>query len=437
MSTLPANLPETRKWLPILPPGAIAEEVGTAVAAIARAVSKQRNFAGLRSNPAECALLYGYLALADAGEPWQERTENALNNAIESASDMRSRLDLIGGLSGLGWAIEHISKLLCDGATTAEPGPELDGVSSDTVDGDEIHREIITALRNGPWTGDYDLISGLVGFGEYLIECLPTRGAIEGLELVLGHLEARSTEFAEGTTWHTAPGLLPDWQRDARPDGYYNLGVAHGAPGVIHLLSEMFSAGLHRARVGRLLDRAVSWLIAQAWPEPTISVFPSFLPAGRRDTRFGWCYGDLGILAVLFVVARQQERDDWYRFARQLLDHSLARSPDTFAIADAYLCHGACGAAHVFNRIYQAEGDIRCRDAAILWYTETLNMRKGDDGIAGFVGWRRRRLDAPEELLPNPGFLDGAIGVALSLLSAVHAVEPRWDRILGISGSQG
>ncbi len=174
MSTLPANLPETRKWLPILPPGAIAEEVGTAVAAIARAVSKQRNFAGLRSNPAECALLYGYLALADAGEPWQERTENALNNAIESASDMRSRLDLIGGLSGLGWAIEHISKLLCDGATTAEPGPELDGVSSDTVDGDEIHREIITALRNGPWTGDYDLISGLVGFGEYLIECLPT-----------------------------------------------------------------------------------------------------------------------------------------------------------------------------------------------------------------------------------------------------------------------
>jgi hypothetical protein len=34
---------------------------------------------------------------------------------------------------------------------------------------------------------------------------------------------------------------------------------------------------------------------------------------------------------------------------------------------------------------------------------------------------------------PSPAFLDGAIGVALALLSAVAPIEPAWDRMLLLS----
>jgi len=66
-------------------------------------------------------------------------------------------------------------------------------------------------------------------------------------------------------------------------------------------------------------------------------------------------------------VARRAGRDDWQKFANNLLDHCLAWPPDKAGVADAPLCHGATGAAHILNRIYHSENDPRCMDAALMW----------------------------------------------------------------------
>ena len=254
---------------------------------------------------------------------------------------------------------------------------------------------------------------------------------------MIEHLGSVAEQTDREITWHTPPELLPDWQRHACPGGYYNLGVAHGVPGVIHFLSEATTAGVEHKAAEELLDGAVDWLLSQQRPAGSASCFSSWLgPGPSTDSRPVWCYGDLGILAVLFQVARRRERDDLRRFARDLLDHCLDRRPEDSGVVDAPLCHGAAGVAHIFNRFYQAEADPRCRDAALMWFDRALAMRQPTGGAGGFLAATRPDPEKPTIWEASPAFLDGAIGVALALLSAVTPTEPSWDRLLLVSGRE-
>jgi len=159
-----------------------------------------------------------------------------------------------------------------------------------------------------------------------------------------------------------------------------------------------------------------------------------FTESPTEECRLAWCYGDLGIVAVLLQVARRTGRDDVRQFASALLDHCLERQPSDYGVVDAPLCHGASGLAHIFNRIYQTEGDLRCRDAALAWFDRTLAMRQPTSRAGGFLASTRPDPQGPTVWEASPAFLDGAIGVALALLSAVTPTEPNWDRLLLVSG---
>jgi lantibiotic modifying enzyme len=412
------------RWTPILPPDSLAaSRAHEAIAEFSRAISqgdyppliakkfKHRNY--------EEPILYGYLALAYDTAEWRELTADHLNTAIESAPSLRNSLALFGGLCGLGWVVEHFAR---EWEEDDDPIGDIDGY-------------VLQVLERTPWSGSYDLISGLVGVGVYFLERMPRDSAVRGLRLVLDRLEALAERTSVGVTWHTGPELLGEFQREMTPAGQYNLGVAHGVPGVIHFLNELAAAGIETHRATHLLGGAMDWLIAQQHPPERMSRFGYWVAStDSGDSRLTWCYGDLGILAVVWQAARRTGRPDWRCLANELLDHCLAWPPDQSGIADAALCHGAAGAAHIFNRIYQETGDSRCLAASRAWLDCVLNMRRAGEGVGGFLA---RAVVEPEKIPvwdPNPAFLDGAIGVALTLLAAVSPCEPNWDRLLLLSG---
>jgi hypothetical protein len=196
---------------------------------------------------------------------------------------------------------------------------------------------------------------------------------------VFDQLERLAQHTDDGIAWYSGPELLPEWQRENCPNGYYNLGVAHGIPGIIHFLSEVSAREIvPQDRVRRLLEGSGEWLIAHARPAGSQSRFSSWFVPGQEsaDGRMARCYGDIG-LGVLRQVAQRSDRSDWLQFTNDLLDHCLAWPPEKTGVADA----------------------------------------------PRSVAWE-----------PNPAFLDGASGIALALLSAVTPVEPGWDRMLLLSG---
>jgi hypothetical protein len=347
-----------------------------------------------------------------------------LNKATERVS-ATNRLGngLFGGLAGVGWTIEHVSQILDDGPLD---DPEDDPIAAiDTV--------LIRRLRQKPWMSPYDLISGLVGIGVYFLERLPRQSALDGLSLVIEQLDALSEKSWGGTTWHTPPHQISAEQRQSCPDGYYNLGVAHGVPGIVQFLAESIRVGVEEARCSRLLEGAVKWLLARQRPPDALSRYSNWFVPGEEpsDSRVAWCYGDLGIAAVWLQAARAVDRADWRMTALTLLERSLNWPVKKAQIIDTPLCHGAFGVAHIANRAYHATGDDRYRTFANTWYERALAMRRPGSGVAGFPAWR---LDKNPNHYADPSFLAGAIGVVLALEAAVTSIEPNWDRMLLISG---
>lgn len=429
------KLPESHSnglqaWAPILSDssnaGALARE---AIDAIAQDLVTKTFGSGERPvrPPAayEEALLYGYLA-ANGDPRFSERAIECLNQQIETASEMSSYPGLHSGLSGLAWTTEHLSRLFDGGAEAADEDLTAD-----------INAVLVKYLQRAGFEHIYDLISGLVGIGVYFLERWPRPDAIQGIRLVFEHLESLAVHTDSGTTWRTGADQLPQWQARLCPNGYYNLGVAHGVPGVIYFLGQISGTGIvEQDRLRRLLDGAVAWVVAQQLPPESTSRFPSWVAPGEEPigSRFAWCYGDLGIMAVLLQTARRVQRRDWHDFAHALLDQCLLRQPEEGDVVDAPLCHGAAGAAHIFNRIYQSEGDPRCRDASLLWLDRALAMRQPGSGVGGFSVLIRPDVGGPIAWEANPALLDGSIGIALALLAALTPVEPDWDRLLLLSG---
>jgi hypothetical protein len=411
-------------WQPVLD-GDLADQARAAVRAIADALGRLEP---ARRVLADDALFWAYAAGAFDDEPSARRFEAAIEALHERFAAPFASLGLYGGLAGAGWVIAHVSE---------DAGESLD----------EIDRALLRALE-APWPRGFDLIMGLTGAGVYFVERLRAGAetARPGIAHVIEQLAATAEAFPEGATWFTPPALLPAWQRATAPAGYYNVGVAHGTPGVIALFGAVVALGAAApgdaalaavaGQARELGERAVRWLRARALPPDPRGRFPATVTRESRESRepprarTAWCYGDPGIAAALWSAAVRTGADpaEW----RALALEAAARPAELCGASEPGLCHGAAGLAHLYNRCFQASGDERFRRAARDWFARALAMRRANEGIAGFTASLPRAPGIDETLVPQaaPDFLEGAAGVGLALLAALGGDEPGWDRLL-------
>jgi hypothetical protein len=370
-------------------------------------------------------VLFGYLAAARGGEAPAPAADASLH-FLEQAGQILENVPMVpalyGGFTGIAWTGAHLDRLRGTGGQ--EGGNAYDAI-------DEALSDLL--FDPAPWTADFDLINGLVGFGVYALERLPQPWAVSSLPRILDRLEETCERSADGVTWFTPPARVPPSQREHVPHGYYNLGVAHGTPGVVAFLASALEAGVGVERVRPLLTDAVRWLLAHQQPPPCPSRFAMWItpahPHSDRPSRLAWCYGDLGVSIALLQAARSAREPTWESEALSIARLAAARrGPDT-AVLDSGVCHGAAGIGHCFNRLFQATQDPVFEEAARFWLTRSLEMWPPGEGYASLKVWDSLKSD----WTVKAGFLEGAAGIALSLLAATTTVEPNWDRALLIS----
>lgn len=408
-------------WSPILA-GETAARATAAIRTVAEAIGKaplpDRSGAWLAGGEAGVALLFEYLDRAFPDEGYAETALLRIERAIDRLGESTQIPSLYSGFTGIAWVAEH-----------------LQGGSAD--DEDDLNADIDAALLRHlgqtPWDQHFDLTTGLTGFGVYALERLPRPAAVACLERIVERLAETAREHPGGLAWHTPVALLHPTSVPYYPQGYDNLGVAHGTPGVIAVLARICAAGIAVERARPLLAGAVSWLLAQKLPEGEISVYPySVGPEVRiRPGRTAWCYGDPGIAVALLAAARAAGEPAWEAEALALA-HTVARRPlKSCGVNDAGVCHGTAGIGHLFNRLYQATGDRELLAAARTWFERTLGYWEPGRGIGGFLAYTPPDDDFDRlQWNEDAGFLTGSAGMALALLAAASDVEPDWDRIL-------
>lgn len=387
------------RWRPLVR-GDAARRIHRVVARLLAA--PRARGASLSMGDAGIALALHGLAVARDDDRAAHRARARMDRAIAALASEPMLPWLFDGYTGIAWVAQHLF---------GEGGAELDAAAA------RIARE-----RSAP----HELYAGLAGLGIY--------GAARpraGLSGVVDGLRRSAVRDAEGITWETPramlpPGMLPPGAQHH----HYNLGLAHGLPGVIGVLALALPTlaarpGSRGAGAGRgsrsavavsaeLLDGGVRWLLARRLPDAAGSWFPGWYdPAiAPVPARQGWCYGDAALARVLWLAARAADEPAWRRVALQVARRAAARPLPPCGELDAGLCHGSAGLGHIFNRHWQDTGERVFADAARHWFERAL-----------------ARLDR----LPSDGLLSGRAGVALALLHAVTAREPTWDRVLLLS----
>ena len=363
------------------------------------------------------SLFPGYLAQVQ-GEDQAATSLDLCASAIDRHLDtlsVQSRLGLYGGWAGIGWLTTHLEA-------------EDDFVAS--------HVEQLLAARLTEWPPQlgYDLISGLVGAGVFFLERLPAEGAVKGLRLVLELLATSAEHVDGGISWFTAPEFLPRWQRERAPKGYFNLGVAHGVPGVCWLLGQLCAADFEQDRAASLLRPALQWVRSNQ-PNPADAQLPSWIAVGvepESNRRMAWCYGPLGAAAVIRSAAVAVGDDETAQWAVALALSCAEVSPEASGVRDAGLCHGTAGNAQIFRRLYSDTGHERFHAAFAAWLSATVEYQRPGEGVGGYLMWG----DIGEQRqgwVSDNSLLSGSAGVALVLLCAVTETAPRWDRLLLLS----
>lgn len=399
-------------WQPLIVDPERRAAIAAVIAETVAAVDDwRRDHPTTSDDDADYATLRIYTATDDTVPDPDDETGKALASAITKLGDNHTP-GLYGGAARVAFAVGHLSA-----GEDADLACEM------------IERSLLRFL--GQPTENYDLISGLVGIAVPVLQRIADRKPSPSSEPlarnILDQLERLAQPMDSGLAWHTPPDLLPTWQRQQAPEGYTNLGLAHGIPGVVAILARYLIAGVDAPRARLLLDGAVDYLRSVAGPQAG-NRYVAWLPSRPGGTcRIAWCYGDLGVAVALMSAAAATGRDDWRRDALELAHGMAARPFELSQVIDAGLCHGAAGVAHLFNRLAQATGDPAFAKTADTWFGHVLAIRR-PDGLAGFP--RAVYNDGNPTWEPSADLLNGATGVALALHAAISPIEPAWDQLL-------
>lgn len=425
------------RWAPLLG-GAARKDALDVVAAIAAVAApairgwgtRYADPAGINVHSLACgrsgaALFYAYCAAADLIPGADAIAAELLEESIDGVAQCAPDAVLYCGFSGVAWVAEHVNRMAHCRADSAASADDSDDPNAD------IDAALLDFVERSTPDAEFDLIDGLTGIGVYALERGPRPVAVEILSRVVARLSELARPQQAGVAWETPlsrsvrHGLPPEAQ------ALFNLGLAHGQPGPIALLGHACAVGAAPGSARGILEAAVQWLLSQRLPADALSRFPSHAGAGvdAEPARCAWCYGDPGVAVALLGAARGAGRADWQQEAVAIARHTALRRAQRDDVRDAGLCHGSAGVGHIFNRVYQATGDVESGEAARYWFERTMAFRRPDGGLAGFQTWSlERTLDG--EWIDDPRFLTGVTGTGLALLAAASDVEPAWDRCL-------
>lgn len=310
------------------------------------------------------------------------------------------------------------------------------------------------------WSG-YDLINGVSGSVRVLLESArdPAESGSrvrEALDAGLRHL-VRCTEPIhvrghEVPGWWVPPEAQPtDRDRADYPEGDFNLGLAHGAPGPLAVLSRAASYGYevpgHRAAITRTVEWLLHWkLTDDAGPYWPCRIGLAQQIAGpseltRPITRTAWCYGAPGVAIGLHAAGTALDRPEWTAEAVSALQAALRRDEAEWAVDGPTICHGYAGLLAICTRVGVDTGSAELLAGTARLVRSVLEL--GDDRaefhfphLMRYPGGQRSD-GRTHKAVDVAGLLEGAAGVAAALHAAAHPDDdeggaPVWQWCLGL-----
>jgi len=335
-----------------------------------------------------------------------EKKLEAIQSSIGSAT---TDLSICKGLTGVAWLFELVLK---------ESGEAYSYTFNAPTD-----RLLERLTEPESWDGEMEFILGISGLSPYAARRLQNgRGGriIENIYNV--HCSKVSLFGDDEASWETPHKSVYRLNRDQEHQEF-NLGLAHGVPGII--LSLIPATGINSTRVEakKLILKASNWLIQQKKENPKQSSF-GYVSGDNANSRLGWCYGDLGIAIALARAGECLQNENLKHEALEIALKASTRDIQSSGVVDASVCHGSAGIAMLFDRLDNVFEHPDLRSAKHYWINDILYRYK-KNGLSGLSYYD----NCTDKYTRDYSLLNGIAGVGLVLLTEL-GVKPEWSDVL-------
>jgi hypothetical protein len=385
--------------------------------------------ASTASGDAGLALVCGHLDAVQPDGGWDVEGHRLLRSAVDEAQGLSH--GLYSGLSGIGLAAGALSR---GGTRYARL---LDALDATVAAQARAAADGLAAQGPGVPVWTFDVISGLSGTGAYLLTRVDhDPRARAALEAVLTSLVALGGSTQQPPAWHTPVWAMEQSMARQHPHGNLNCGLAHGVPGILALLSLCWTHGVRVPGADDVIRRIARWLAAHRVDDewgPNWATAVALAPDGselthrREPTRSAWCYGSPGVARALWLAGTALDDAATQDLAVEAMAGVYRRPVPERAIDSPTFCHGVAGLLQITLR-FAADTGRPLFTAAAEELTDQLLAAFDPRRPVGFCSVEPGGIQVDQ-----PGLLDGAAGVALSLLAAAGGPDPAWDRLFLLS----
>lgn len=361
----------------------------------------------------------------------QERV-NHLNKAgthlraavTETGRTPLRELGLASGIAGLAHAIRQVARI--------EPRftPSLEALDNKLVE------RILSASDERaslPRFEDYDIISGEAGILMYL-HTIPrwSERVAEAAEALTGSLVRRTLKggrnpldgFIIRPENYPGPSYLQDF-----PEGYINLGFAHGVPGVLAALSWGIHRDLDTPNLREGWEACLSFLLEFESPTgwgvgvPVDRSGRRMAPTPPENVHVGWCYGGAGVSTAILASGVAAGDSDLQAHAVGSFNNALNCYKERGLAQSGTFCHGHAGMV-VLTRLFAMRnltfnGPLAEMESDLETYFVNDSLMGSQDRL-----WEGRKVD-------DVSLLTGAAGMAAAALSNSLSV---WAPLIGWAG---
>lgn len=205
-----------------------------------------------------------------------------------------------------------------------------------------------------------------------------------------------------------------------------NFSLSHGLTGILMILMNAWENSAHQKIIEQMVGEGVRYVLHYRrdvdFANGVFNYFPMslFENTGRKmeSNRLAWCYGDLNEVLLLNRAGQFLHRENYTRLAQLIGLQTLLRNDEHSTLAtDSQFCHGTAGLAQFYRILYEMTGHEAYRTGYEQWIEQTLLNIESELATGKYAG-------------KETNFLEGLVGVALTLLTYVSGKDLQWSRCL-------
>jgi len=277
----------------------------------------------------------------------------------------------------------------------------------------------------------YDAIQGIVGIGVYCLERKEEPDLLELLHHIIKRL-IRLTDPIESEHRKVPGWFLPNdlqvTQEDLKkfPKGSFNLGVAHGIPGVLAFLSLALLNGIEQPEQRNAITCIADWIKGHRHEHQEhlfwgthISFEEEFeIPRSKRclsTRRSAWCYGTTGVARSLYLAGKAIKDPELKSYAMDSFCSIFQQTRQEWNLPSPTFCHGLTGLLMTTWMMLQDEPSIFLEEKVRL-LREFLLESYREAYPFGFKNLEPCRKGGCSEV-SQLSLIEGASGILLTLLT--------------------